>query len=56
MLKYKFKSLESDKTTAGAMLMLEHVTALLAELPMLITVSPETKYACELRIEWTILV
>jgi hypothetical protein len=62
MLKYKLKSLESeclipeDKTNAGAMLMLKHVTTLIAELPMLVTDSPETKYVREPRIEWTILV
>ena len=62
MLKYKLKSLGSeclipeDKTNAGAMLMLQHVPTMLAELHTLITVSPETKYVCDQRIHWTILI
>jgi hypothetical protein len=36
--------------------MLKHVTTLPAELPMLITISPETKYVREPRVEWTIQV
>ena len=62
MLKCKLKSLESerlipgDKTNAKVMLKLKHVTTLIAELPMLFTDSPETKYVREPRIEWTILV
>jgi hypothetical protein len=38
------------------MLMLKHVTTLVHRAPMLITVSPETKYVREPWIEWTILV
>jgi hypothetical protein len=62
MLKCKLNSLYSeclipeDKVNGGAMLMLKHVTTPIAELPIPITVSPETKYVREPRIEWTILV